>query len=576
MVLSKLQFAKACARIGFSKHTKVLWRAFDKNNVGHVTVYDLDAWSAMILAKFCFFTREKFSSTAAAFHAFKKNPTAPNLCRAEFLEGLRAHGFTEPGKVLFHGLDRNGNKKLTLADVTFLDKWKPLPFLLCKPNYAAMDQVKRALLLRYKNHLKAWRQLLDRDGSNRCNWCEFQAACKTLGVTNDIAGAWRAFDEDMSGCITLLEIDPASNNVIVAFKNWADDKFGSMRSAFGVFDDDHSNSVTKAEFCRSCRTYGFRGDPRLVFKALDIDNTGTLSMKDVVFLDAWMVQEEVIPVSPQGNEVPLTPSLAATMSTLSEAATSSGGVRQEKKRMTIVRKAGALVHVPSALQQTRPPVSAGKDIEKEDGNDSSADDTASNPSVDEGTSGMESEKLGSGSPAKASRERPRRSTQRSASGRVGSHADASKEAISGQATKSSTLPAGLPAEAKPSKHKARRSDSARATKGRSAAEEGRSSKAADDAADAEVMSDTAGLPSLNLNVPLAQEAAARMPTLDDLLDSPRVGRTALFPRRSPRRSARCCGYPTPRRAVHAAAAAAPPSLSPSPYALPLKYDCWST
>ena len=40
-------------------------------------------------------------------------------------------------------------------------------------------------------------------GSNRVNWSEFQSACQKLRYHGDIAGAWRAFDTDLSGYLTL-------------------------------------------------------------------------------------------------------------------------------------------------------------------------------------------------------------------------------------------------------------------------------------------------------------------------------------------------------------------------------------
>lgn len=42
-----------------------------------------------------------------------------------------------------------------------------------------------------------------RPGSNRVNWSEFQSACQKLRYHGDIAGAWRAFDTDLSGYLTL-------------------------------------------------------------------------------------------------------------------------------------------------------------------------------------------------------------------------------------------------------------------------------------------------------------------------------------------------------------------------------------
>eukprot|EP00419_Tripos_fusus_P066480 CAMPEP_0172912582 /NCGR_PEP_ID=MMETSP1075-20121228/188705_1 /TAXON_ID=2916 /ORGANISM="Ceratium fusus, Strain PA161109" /LENGTH=49 /DNA_ID= /DNA_START= /DNA_END= /DNA_ORIENTATION= len=48
--------------------------------------------------------------------------------------------------------------------------------LLAKPNVQAMHDFKAMLLDKFGTFLKAWRQQLDKDGSNRCNFTEFQMA----------------------------------------------------------------------------------------------------------------------------------------------------------------------------------------------------------------------------------------------------------------------------------------------------------------------------------------------------------------------------------------------------------------
>merc|ERR1719162_1224110 len=100
---------------------------------------------------------------------------------------------------------------------------------------------------KYKNYLSAWRRLLDRDGSNHCNWEEFQAACRKVGFVGDVAGAWRALDEDLSGSITLHEIDPPSSDILCRFRQWADLQFGGVKSAFGVFDADGGLDISYKE-----------------------------------------------------------------------------------------------------------------------------------------------------------------------------------------------------------------------------------------------------------------------------------------------------------------------------------------
>ena len=51
--------------------------------------------------------------------------------------------------------------------------------------------------------------------------------------------------------ITLNEIDPDSNAMLVGFKKWADEEFGGVKSAFAVLDEDQSGGLTFREFKRA-------------------------------------------------------------------------------------------------------------------------------------------------------------------------------------------------------------------------------------------------------------------------------------------------------------------------------------
>eukprot|EP00438_Fugacium_kawagutii_P005776 Skav228437 [mRNA] locus=scaffold3558:172793:178853:+ [translate_table: standard] len=196
------------------------------------------------------------------------------------------------------GLDTDGDGRLAVDDFKFLEKWKLPEFLTAKPNAEAKTEVKKQLLQVYKSYLKAWRVALDMDNSNRCTWPEFQAAC----FMGDVAGAWRALDVDLSGSITLQEIDKESSNVLATFKAWADDNFGGIRSAFAVFDSDGSNSVTMREWRYACRIYGFNQGAANLFKQLDGEGMGSLSLEQVAFLDDWDFQPEKEDAPPTREE----------------------------------------------------------------------------------------------------------------------------------------------------------------------------------------------------------------------------------------------------------------------------------
>jgi len=286
MVVMKPQFLKAFAQIGWKGDAKLLWKVFDKDDSGSVSIDELDPQCAEIMAHFKHFVDEKFGNARMAFRALDSDGNR-NLKQQEFVDALKLHGFPHPAKQLFNGLDRDGTKVITEDEVEFIDHWKPLPFLIAAPSETAKQEVRAALLDKYSNYLKAWRHAMDKDGSNRCNWSEFEAACKTVHYKGNAVGAWRAFDEDLSGFIQLSELDAEASEVLKGFRMWADAEFGSVRSAFGVFDSDGSGTITYKEFRSCCRIYGFDGSARSLFYALDTEGNGTLDVDEVAFLDEW-------------------------------------------------------------------------------------------------------------------------------------------------------------------------------------------------------------------------------------------------------------------------------------------------
>ncbi|CAE7342819.1 unnamed protein product [Symbiodinium sp. KB8] len=287
MILRRSEVFKACAQLGWPGNVRLLFSAFDKDNSGYVSIEELDARAAELLAHFHDFVVSKFGSATAAFHAFDKY-NQKKLKQHEFISQVKNHGFQHPAKLLFHGLDHKEMKAVMLEDMLFLDRWKPPAFLTRTANPQAMEEFKALLVRNYKNFLKAWRHCLDQDSSNRCNYDEFDAACQKLKFKGDVAGAWRALDEDLSGYITLQEIDPASSSALANFRRWCDEEFGSVRSAFSVFDNSGDNEVNYREWRRSLRFYGFEGDASTLFYALDVERSGTLALQEVEFLDEWI------------------------------------------------------------------------------------------------------------------------------------------------------------------------------------------------------------------------------------------------------------------------------------------------
>lgn len=291
LLLSKPAFLKSCAAMGYASQAQDLWKMLDADNSGIASLDEMDPNGAEVLAKFKSFIDSKFSSVSEAFCAIDiDNQKTVKL--QQFDTVMKQLGWTGSTKQIFRYLDKDSNKTLVEPDLKFLEKWSPLPYLLVHPNEKAKEEVKRIFMRRHKNPLKAWRNILDKDGDNHVNWDEFLQACKHFAYKGDIAGAWRAFDDDLSGFISMQEFDSETSECLLEFRAWCHEEFGNVESAFGVIDDDGSNSLSLQEFRGACRIYGFRGDIRRVFDCFDTSNTKNLSRKDIVFLDNWEVGDE--------------------------------------------------------------------------------------------------------------------------------------------------------------------------------------------------------------------------------------------------------------------------------------------
>eukprot|EP00930_Biecheleria_cincta_P042379 TRINITY_DN29156_c0_g1_i1.p1 TRINITY_DN29156_c0_g1~~TRINITY_DN29156_c0_g1_i1.p1 ORF type:complete len:803 (+),score=151.56 TRINITY_DN29156_c0_g1_i1:87-2495(+) len=291
LILARPAFLKACANIGYAKDAKALWKVLDRDNSGFASLDEMDPQSAEVLAKFKSFIDSKFDSVPEAFAAIDRDGMK-KVSPQQFDDEMRLLGWDGSTKRLFSFLDKDSQKVLQEHDVKFLERWSPLPYLLAPPNESAKEDIRNLLLQRYSNVLKAWRQFMDRDGDNHVNWVEFVQICKHFGYRGDIAGAWRAFDSDLSGYITLQEFDSEVSQTLLEFRSWCHEEFGNCKAAFSVFDGEGSNSLSFQKFRGACKVYGFGGNIRRVFDCCDQSHSKSLSSKDIAFLDDWEVEAQ--------------------------------------------------------------------------------------------------------------------------------------------------------------------------------------------------------------------------------------------------------------------------------------------
>ncbi|CAJ1353569.1 unnamed protein product [Effrenium voratum] len=321
MNLQRPELFKVCRTLGWRGDVRLLWQALDVDGAGTCSLQELDPRCARQLAKFRRWAEGKFGSkpAQALWKALDRHGKF-RLSLEAFCQNCRRLGLDsseQQVKEIAVWLDWEEKKTITLDDLLFLDIWKPPAYLVAEPNPEAAVEIRRLLHEKHGHPLRAWR-LMDKDNSNTCNWYEFLSAVKAVSFEGDAAGAWMALDEDLSGAISLAEIDANANSMLIQLKQWADQEFGGVRAAFRVLDKDKSGELSMSEFRTAVLIFGFAGEEVTLFRCLDVNGQGRLQLHEVHFLDDWEVP------NPADLEAPELPERSASrLSRLSRLSRSS-------------------------------------------------------------------------------------------------------------------------------------------------------------------------------------------------------------------------------------------------------------
>mmetsp|Transcript_47752 Transcript_47752/g.153760 ORF Transcript_47752/g.153760 Transcript_47752/m.153760 type:complete len:734 (+) Transcript_47752:239-2440(+) len=306
MTLQRAELFKVCRQINWTGNMRTLWKALDNDGSGATTFEELDPHGARLLSEFRSWALGIWGTKMSA-PLFKEldNHNKRKLSYKEFAQGCDRGGFPmQRAHVVATHLDWRAAKCIQEDDLSVLDIWRPPDWLIALPNESAAEEFKACLLKKYGHFVRAWRQAMDKDNTNRCSWYEFTHAAKRIKFTGDVPGAWVVFDTDLSGIISLRAIDPVSSTHFMDFKRWVDQEFGGCRYAFKAMDPHKTNSLNFREFRSACRSYGYQGDITSLFASLDQHgNKHVLILDEVAFLDDWDTDDGPGNLSPDDLEV---------------------------------------------------------------------------------------------------------------------------------------------------------------------------------------------------------------------------------------------------------------------------------
>lgn len=313
MRLSKQEFTRGLHALHYRGDYNSLWSLLDRDHSGWVSFIHFAAEPAIILAHFKKWLDDGYGGARAAFCAFDKSRDG-TLTFNEFAQALKTEGFEEQyninARTLFDLIDdaehgeHQGNRRVSLKEFTFLDRWECPEYLWAEPDEAAATEFRRVLGSRHRrNMLLAWRKTLDQDSSMRVSYHEFTLSCKNLarsgvplvGGIQNIAALFRAMDENASGWLSLREFDMTAYTLLTAFCDWVKREHGKPSQSIKTLASD-SESLAWKEFKKAVQDgLGFSKDEALfLFEGLSMESKqGTIVPTELVFLDKWDFKAEL-------------------------------------------------------------------------------------------------------------------------------------------------------------------------------------------------------------------------------------------------------------------------------------------
>jgi Ca2+-binding EF-hand superfamily protein len=149
------------------------------------------------------------------------------------------------------------------------------------------QQMKTFLKKKFNNLVLAWRLGLDTDGSGKLSYAEFSKAMSGMNYKTNFKQLWKDMDDDNSGTVSLVEIDPEASALLREFRDFLNDYFESLEEAWANLDTDRSLRLTRKELEEGLDRIGFgtAGAHNTIFSYLITSGGGGfVSLQDFEFL----------------------------------------------------------------------------------------------------------------------------------------------------------------------------------------------------------------------------------------------------------------------------------------------------
>lgn len=301
MSLHRREFEDAVAMQGCKTDAAALWRYFNRDVSGMISLLEFDCEGAIEVAKFKLWYTEAFGEEIELLFSEVGMEGQETITTERFTKACADKGFNGSLDVLFQLFQDEDPRLVSLEEMRMLNRWQVPLFIVHEADPEELRSWKSQLIEAYDDEpLRAWVQGLDVERSMYICWRDFEKAYIKLARNpgrgsvalsrERIARAWRAMDVNLDGWVSLREFDAHIFQIVRTFKKWANANYGTVKGIFDAVDDDGNGRLSYKELATVALKHV--PDLEILFHGLDPKGQGVWFEKDLEFLDEWDLEFE--------------------------------------------------------------------------------------------------------------------------------------------------------------------------------------------------------------------------------------------------------------------------------------------
>jgi len=196
------------------------------------------------------------------------------------------------------------------------------------------------LKVRYGGTVGGWTMGVDRIGTGRLSWMMFCKGCRNIGFIGNFRQVWDALDDDGSGTVSLMELDPPAGAALLEFRDMMVQKFTVVVEGWNDLASGLGH-IDKKAFVKKMKEYGYKQNPAKLFEWLKIERCNhVLFQPDIGIVNRIFPQVKPLPWSPDGGPHGAEAEAAAAKEPTSPAsAKAAGAVKADASKEAAVEAA---------------------------------------------------------------------------------------------------------------------------------------------------------------------------------------------------------------------------------------------